>query len=421
MSVVLQAAGFAPSELSSLVHRRVVDEHAGEAGFLWSQRQRAVSAPHFRLEHLRMLDARVQAHLAALRTAGEEGWHAALRGADPDDTGALFTLSRCGFDSGQPERMRHALAVALAAPDGPAAVAAALAWGVPARMQAIARRLLQSPVAAHRAIGSEGLRGLALHDASTLEHAATDADAGVRAGGLRAIGESGHTRLLPVARRALDDPDPACAFSAAWSLALRGDPEAARRAFAFAHAPDSAHAREAVTVAMRRADAGWARDAVRTLASNVATRRLAIVAAGAFGDPVVLPWLIDQCEDEALAAVAGEAISTITGADLRYLDLDLDRDRADPDAPLPPEDESLPCPDPAKLRHWWQAERERFVAGQRHLAGQPLSAVTAAAVLCSGFQRQRAAAAIELAGFSPQAPLFLVERRADRQWRELAT
>lgn len=419
MSAVLPVAGFAPGELSCLVHRRVVDEHAGEAGFLWSQRQQAASAPHFRLERLRMLDARVQAHLAALRTAGEEGWHAALRAADPDDTGALFTLCHCAFDSGQPERMRHALAVALAAPGGPAAVAAALAWGVPKPMQAIARRLLQSPVAAHRAIGSEGLRGQGLHDAATLECAATDADAAVRAIGLRAIGESGHAGLLPLARHALDDPDPACAYNAAWSLALRGDMEAARRLFAFVQAPDpGARAREAVTLALRRADAGWAREAIRSLASNAATRRLAIVAAGAFGDPVVLPWLIDQCEAETLAAVAGEAVSMITGADLRYLDLD--RERTDPDASPHPEDESLPCPDPARLRSWWQAERGRFAAGRRHLAGQPLSSAAAAAVLRSGYQRQRAAAAIELAGLAPQAPLFLVDRRADRQARELA-
>lgn len=423
MSPSAPILGFTPSELTSLVRRHVLEEHASEAAFLWQQREAAVLAPHFRLSHLERLDARLQAHLAGLRTAGEEGLRAAQRVADPEDIGSLFVLARCALDGQDPGAMREAVSVALSARGGHEAVAAALGWGLPARMQPLVDRLAASTVADYRAIASRAsaLMGPATRqEPGTIRQWTGDADPVVRAHGLRAIGVRGEPSLLPLAEQSLNDPVPACGFTAAWSLALRGDEAAARHLLAIGPDLPSAFAREAVELAVRRASSEDARSAIRQWAASAETRRLAVLAVGAFGDCVSVPWLLDCCDDERLAPLAGEAFSTITGADLRYLDLDRDPpEHLDPEA-LPKEDRELPWPDRSRLASWWQAHHRAFLAGQRYLAGQTITAPHLAAVLRTGYQRQRAAAAIELAALFPEAPLFPVRMRADRQRRALA-
>lgn len=422
METMLRPAspGLDPIELSRLFNRRVLSEHAGEAAFLWTQRLRAVDAPHFKLVHLRRLDERVQAHLAALRVAGETGWRAALERADPDDAGAVFTICCLAFDGSAAERMRHALALVMAAPQGSAALAGALCWLRPVAAQGIVMRLLQSTVPGHRRLAAAALAALHTPDAALLQAALGDADPGVRAPALHAVGASGAVQFADAVRRALSDADPDCSFWAAWSLTVFGDEAAVPHAFDRGlRAPaDSPLRRVAVEAAMRRAGPEWARRSIRELTAGDDTRRLAVIAAAAHGDPVVVPWLIAQCDDPALARVAGEAISTITGADLIYLDLQ--RDPTETAVPLPAGDDALPEPDPARLSAWWREVQQAFVAGGRHLCGQPLSAASASGVLRSGFQRQRAAAALELCLLAGPAALFPTRARADRQARWLA-
>jgi uncharacterized protein (TIGR02270 family) len=410
--------GFAPRELSSLVNVRVVEEHAGEAAFLWGQRQRAVFAPNIRLEHLRRTDDRVQAHLVALTVADDVGWRTALRQSDPDDAGAIFVLGVLAFRSGDRDRIPHVIALALAAPRGTEAVASALAWLPPRRTREIAPTLCASRTAGVRLIGYEGLRTSGLHDRATIERACVDPSAAVRASGLRALGESGLADTA-TALRACDDPDPRTAFEAAAALALLGDRSAVPRVYEIGMRLDPVINRKAVELSMRRGEPDWVRAAIRGLAATPATVRLAILAAGALGDPVVVPWLLDECESRTHGMVAAEAVSTVTGVDLRRLDLDRDREEVEP--ALPSDDEALPWPDPARLAAWWSDQRSAFVPGQRYLAGSVMSREGALQVLRGGYQRQRAAAAIELAGGSVSSPLFRVDARADRQARALAS
>ena len=60
-------------------------------------------------------------------------------------------------------------------------------------------------------------------------------------------------------------------------------------------------------------------------------------------------------------------------------------------------DEHLPWPEPALLRSWWERERDRFLPGGRYLVGRRVGIVASQDVWESGFQRQRRAAAYELA------------------------
>lgn len=404
--------GFQPREISSLLNRPVIAEHASEARFLWSQRRSAVHAPHFTLDQLARLDERLLAHLAGLQVAAGAGWQAALEALGTGEPGAVFTAGYVAFSRRDLDGMRHTLALATADEHYSAALLDALAWIPRDQIEWSLQRLLSSQITQHRWLACAAFSAHRAHHATTLERLLNDADPLVRARSLRAVGENKLTAFQPVLAAALRDDDVFCRFWAAWSLALMGDAAAARRAFDVGYLHPEL-TKYSIEVAMRCAEPAWSRDTIRLLAADSATRREAIQAVAAFGDPVTLPWVIELCADAQHAATAGAALSTITGADLPLLDLDTDKPEAAPEAP--PEDENLPWPDPARINTWWHTQSHRFAAGQRYLGGEPISSAGAVRVLRNGYQRQRAAAALELGRIEAARPLFAVDARADWQ------
>jgi uncharacterized protein (TIGR02270 family) len=148
------------------------------------------------------------------------------------------------------------------------------------------------------------------------------------------------------------------------------------------------------------------------------------VAAAAAGDAMHVPWLIGIMHDESLARAAGEAFTTVTGVDLVRAKLSAMRpdgfesgpnDDPDDHNIAIDVDEHLPWPRPGAVAEWWSANGQRFVARQRYLLGRPISLDVLRAVLRHGVQRQRRAAALELALLQPGEPLFETRARADRQ------
>ncbi|MEL7047023.1 MAG: hypothetical protein AAGL66_18725, partial [Pseudomonadota bacterium] len=123
-------------------------------------------------------------------------------------------------------------------------------------------------------------------------------------------------------------------------------------------------------------------------------------------DPFYMPGLFNQMEEPDLARVAGEAFSMITGADLAYLDLEVDwpegyesgptDDPEDENVDLDP-DEDLPWPGRAPVEAWWTERSASYTAGERYLCGARISESQCESVLATGYQRQRHAAALELA------------------------
>jgi len=71
-------------------------------------------------------------------------------------------------------------------------------------------------------------------------------------------------------------------------------------------------------------------------------------------------------------------------------------------------DEDLPWPEPDLIAEWWNKNKGSFQNGTRYLLGKPISEGQCQHVLRQGYQRQRAAAAIEMAMMHPGQPLFEV-------------
>jgi uncharacterized protein (TIGR02270 family) len=155
---------------------------------------------------------------------------------------------------------------------------------------------------------------------------------------------------------------------------------------------------------------------------------IALIGAGAIGDPVLIHWLIEHMSIPELARVAGESFSLITGVDFVYEDLEDEWPEGFEAAPSEePEDEyvardpdeDLPWPDPKLIDEWWGKNKNNFRNGTRYLCGKPISEEQCQYVLRYGYQRQRAAAAFELAMMKPGTPLFNVKAPGFRQQRIL--
>ena len=72
-------------------------------------------------------------------------------------------------------------------------------------------------------------------------------------------------------------------------------------------------------------------------------------------------------------------------------------------------DEDLPWPEPKLIQDWWYKNKSNYKSGVRYLCGKPISEEQCQYVLRHGYQRQRAAAAIELAMINPGRPFLTLK------------
>jgi uncharacterized protein (TIGR02270 family) len=425
--VPLNPIGFAPSEISALVNDSVVSRHAEEAAFLWTQRHRAVTEPHFSLNDLAVLDERVEAQRAGLVEAGEIGWRCCKANLENVGPGEVFAAAVVAFAAGDRNWMFEALSAGCTSPKTMPGLISALGWLDFAAVSSWISRLLAAKSPAHRAVG---IASCAVHRADpedALTRAVDDPDVTLRARALRAVGELKRHDLLGRIEAHLRDEDEICRFWAAWSATLLGELHGLD---VLARSLDRSDrlSQRALQVALRALPLEESRPWISKLAKQPDRVRLAIVGAGIAGDPASMPWLIRQMESSETARLAGEAFSMMTGVDLAFHDLDRDapapdeQDETSSDVVLDLNDESnLAWPALELIKEWWEENAQKFVPGRRYLAGTIITAKSTIDVLSTGKQRQRAAAALELALLNPEQPLFEVRRRGDRQQRQLAS
>jgi uncharacterized protein (TIGR02270 family) len=259
----------------------------------------------------------------------------------------------------------------------------------------------------------------------TLALAIDDPDQALRARALRAVGELKRRDLVDQVRNHLRDEDDGCRFWSAWSLTLTGEQSGLEVLTSWFERNDE-RTHEALQVALRALPLKQSREWISRLATDLKQVRLAIMGAGIAGDPASIPWLIRQMASPDTARLAGEAFSMITGADLAFLDLDEPPPSVQPDEASIEErlelryESNLAWPSTPRVVEWWNANSPGFAPGMRYLTGKPLTPHSAFEVLALGKQRQRAAAALELALANPDQPLFEVRARASAQQQELA-
>lgn len=405
----------------------IVDQHAEEAAFLWLLRNDATSAPNYDLADLAELDERVDAHLDGLRVAGTRGWETCRRELEWREAGEVFAAAHVALQSRIDRRVSQVLDVATQSCELARGFIAALGWFPFADVQSTIASLLDSedPVA-HRI----GIAACAAHrrdPGAGLADAALHADHAVRVRAIKAAAQLGRRDLLPLCADHDAADNSVDHFWRIWSASLLGGAQVGP-ALCETAANGGPLAEPACDLATRRMNGDAAMAWRQYLARGNQSARLAITAARAQGDPAAIPWLIDLMADEATARVAGEAFSSITGAELSAAALSAERpdgfesgptdDPDDDDVAMDP-DENLPWPRQAAVHAWWAQHHDSFASGTRYLMGRPITPDGLRYVLARGTQRQRAAAALELVLLYPGQPLFEVRARADHQQHAL--
>lgn len=411
----------------------VVAQHVEDTASLRLVRSVLVRAPHVRLLHLGRLDERVEAHLDGIRVAGDPGTALARAALERIDTGSAFTVLSGAIERRDESQIASLLALLDEVPVVARAAASAVGWIAPAELQGSVKAWFASPdwrmqwlaltaCAVQRVDPGRALAPLLASPTPTLAARA-----------IQAAGELGRLDLRDACEDLAPTIDPALEVivrRAALLLGASGQTLSRIQSLALQPSPQQA---QALALALIFSDPDQARALGSTLArqANDATqRRLVIRAAAWSGDPKLVPWLIDQMRHVEVTRIAGEAFTTITGADLARLDLEvLQRPDAPPSGPnddpddddvAMDEDDSLPWPDVDKVEAWWRRHGDAFVPGHRYLVGHPRSESACITVLKEGAQRQRWLAAYHRCALRTGTPLFNCAAPAWRQQRLLA-
>ena len=412
----------------------IVEQHAEEAAFQWMLRDAAVSEPHYSLDDLANLDDRVEANIDGLRIAGDEGWEICKEALALEE-GEVFTAAILAFEKGNEDWIESVLKAGEESYELSRGIVSALGWMPYGQSQVHIQRFLNSEVPDLHRIG---IAASAIHRRDPGKHF-TDAISSdnplLKARALKATGELGRKDLLPFISTMVNDEDDNCRFWAALSASILGDLHALPVLTAFIPLTNPPHptplpsgererTEEAVKTVFRRMDMQSARNFLKKLAQNPETLRSALIGSGAIGDPILIPWIIEQMAVPEVARVAGDAFTMITGVDIAYDNLEGEwpegfeagptEEPEDEDVEMDA-DEDLPWPEPNLISEWWGKNKNNYRNGTRYLCGKPISEDQCQHVLRHGYQRQRAAAALELAMMHPGKPLFEVRAPGFRQ------
>jgi uncharacterized protein (TIGR02270 family) len=402
----------------------IIRQYAEETPFLWRLRDLAISGPHYNLTELTRLDHRIEAHIDGLRIAGNEGWVSARKEMAWKAPGEIFSAAVLAYESNDRARIDAVQHMGTNTLELESGVISALGWMDYALAARHIRELCDAASSAHRRIGVAASAVHRQDPGPVLQDALRSSDARLRARAARAVGELGRIELLRLLEQIFDADDPACRFWSAWSVALLDGYSKSIQILESIAAALGPYSERALQVAMRRLKLTAAHAWNEQLSADFRTLRLAVIGAGIIGDPLLIPWLIERMKLKPLARVAGEAFTMITGVDLAYHDLDTkcpddvnsgpNEDPKDENVQMDP-DERLPWPNATLVANWFGQHHSEFQGGSRHLLGKPISAEWMREVLKIGRQRQRAAAAIELAMTEPSTPLFEVRAPGFRQ------
>lgn len=412
-----------------LVIKGIITEFAEEAAFLWQLRIRAIAAPHYSLDDLAKLDERIEAHIDGLRVAGEQGWEICENYLTSKIPAEYFAPSVLALESGMATRTQAVLDAIGKDEDKARVFISALGWISYEQAEPHINKFLASESPLHRYIGVAA-SAFHRHDPGHhLDKTLYEAFPLLITQSLRAYGELGRKIKLNnfSLRSNLSDEDDGIRFSTAWSAALTGNNEAVEVLKRFV-VPESPYKEKALNAALRRMEQTSALSWQKQLAELPDTTWLAIIGAGIIGDPVLVPWLFDQMKTPALARVAGEAFTMITGADIDHEELRGKRPVGFNSGPSDnpneynvamDDDLDLPWPNTELLTQWWNRNKGTFPGGVRFILGKPVSVDHLWQVIKTGLQRQRAAAALELTILQPGQPLFNVRAPATRQQKLL--
>ncbi|MEZ6136489.1 MAG: TIGR02270 family protein [Pirellulaceae bacterium] len=416
----------------------VLDQHLLAAAVLWQRRQRAVAAPHFSLRDLVTLDGQLDANLAGVRLAGQAAWEACLPQLKWRDSGDVFVAAGLAIESQDADRVMTVLRAIDGTTSRPidevdrralrtAVVSALIACGRDLGKTHLepAIELLQSsadPFWRFAAVAWQVDAWLRCSASSQHNWQAWlgDPDPDVRFLSARAIGLAARGDALEAVKELQEDTSLSVQAAVQYTLMLRGDdPQtAARRLQSQLLEIEAILATDFGTTSTELLDDFWRSLCVALPIAETQTlirqlsqgsereQRLAVQLGGELGIRESLPWMVELLASPTYGRVAAEAFSRITGLRLDQAPFEAEPpvghefgpndDPDDEDVALDA-DEHLPWAVGSVVADWFMKHAQQFERGVRYLLGYPMDIAWLSSVLKLGRQRERRAAAVEIA------------------------
>jgi uncharacterized protein (TIGR02270 family) len=409
----------------------IVDEHAQEVATLHALRTAVLRSWHIRLSDLqRGFDDRISLHFDGLRIAGEHAWLSCESAFEPPTAGAVFAATVVALQDRNPSRVDRLFAVTEAVSDSKSGLVSAFGWLGAEQLRGVVADLLKSGNSFRRVVG---ISACSLHRVDPALVAAgylRDGDSAVRARALRLCGELGCDEAMTPCVLALGDVSPLCRAWAAWSSVVLGNRREALDALQEIGLNPGPLRERAFDLTLQAMRASEAQRILRDLATAPDEWQRLIRGCGIVGDPVYVPWLIEQMQEPKAARLAAGAFSLITGVELSEHGLEAAHPPVPEDMDEMPVDDlddvdldlagGLTSPDPERVAAFWAENSVRFQPGSRYFMGAPVTKEHCIDVLKNGYQRQRILAAHYLCLLEPGTPLFNTSAPAWRQQRLLA-
>jgi len=404
--------------------RDVYEQYLTDASFLWVLRSIGVNQPHYNQVDINELDTRIEANLDGLMTSLELSWEICLEALEIGQAGEVFAVAVVAFRSRDVEKIKTAVMAGLDNSDSIKGLISALAWLPEKTVETWLQKFLSSKQMEHKYLAIAACSARRMHPGEILTRVLQRddciADKNLYARVIRLIGELKLTEYRWALDQAYSDDDPQVKFWVNWSTIMMGDTSAVSQIKPYVDQSGPLQS-IAVNTAFRGLPVELGRAWISQLAADPEQSRTVIKATGILGDPVAVPWLIEKMRKVETARIAAEAFSLITGIDLERYELVIEapeditvipNDKPEDDNVDMDDDENLPFPDVDKVALTWQKHGSNYAAGQRYFMGKVINAETLQDKLINGLQRQRYAAAMELAILQPQAPLVNIKARS---------
>lgn len=390
-------------------YRGIFEQYVEQASFLWILRSIAVNQPHYTSDDVAVLERRIDAQLDGLMTSIDQAWEICQEALEIGEPGEVFTAAVIAFRSHDNVRIQKSLEAGLADDDTFKALVSVMGWLPDKLIQPWIKKFLASKDLDHKylAIAACSVRreDPAEHLNRILDRDDCKAHEKLHARALRLIGELRRQDLMPKLSEAAKADNENIQFWSAWSAILLGNRAAVEQLEPFVFKSGS-YQLKAINIAFRALPVEQARRWISRLVDDKEQIRTAVIATGVLGDPHAVNWLIKIMPGVSIAKLSGEAFSLMTGIDLEARELAMENpldaaehpnEDADDDNLSLDEDENLPRPDVDKISKIWSNEGNNYISGQRYFMGQPVNPENLKHKLGSAYQRQRHAAALELA------------------------
>jgi uncharacterized protein (TIGR02270 family) len=391
-----------------VAYKGIYEQYANDASFLWLLRSISVNQPHYDARDMLELEQRLAAQLDGLMTSVDIGWEVCEEALELQEAGEVFTAMVVAMRSHESRKIQQAVEVALQHELAMPGLVSAMGWLPDEIATPWIGRFLNGKEMGHKYLGIASC-SVRRHDpgellSTILQRSDCQQHELLYARALRLVGELRRQDCMPALHIAMNAEHEGVRFWANWSAVLLGDRGNIDyfKPLIFKSGPNQI---QAIQVAFRIMPVEQARQWISQLSEDEVQVRAVIIATGVLGDPHAVNWLISKMADAALAKLAAESFSYITGIDLEKQKLTIatpdgnalmpNDDVGDDNVALD-EDENLPYPDADKISAIWRQQGQSYIVGRRYFMGQPIATAILNETLSGGNQRQRHAASLEL-------------------------